>query len=82
MQTMRAMARNGFGVAIFPCCMADTDSGLRRAIPAPIEDNGRGLWILYNTDMKRVTRLKRFTDFISKAIIEDRDLFEGGQPQV
>ena len=82
MQTMRAMVRNGLGVAIFPCYMADTDNGLRRAIPAPIEDNGRGLWILYHTDMKRVTRLKRFTDFISNAIIEDRDLFEGRQPQM
>ncbi|MBL4757921.1 MAG: LysR family transcriptional regulator [Rhizobiales bacterium] len=81
MQTMCAMVRAGLGVAILPCYMGDTDMGLRRAIAEPMVENVPDLWLLSHPDVKNVARVRAFTDFIAKKIIDDRDLFEGRRPQ-
>jgi len=81
MQTMRTMARAGLGLVVLPCYMADPDPGLRRVVPDPLPGKDLGLWILTHPDVRRVARVRAFTDFISKAILADRDLFEGRRPQ-
>jgi len=81
MQTMRAMVRHGLGVAVLPCYMADIDPGLRRVIADPVPGNELGLWVLYHPDVRRVARVRLFTDFIAAAITADRDLFEGRRPR-
>jgi DNA-binding transcriptional LysR family regulator len=80
MQTMRAMARAGLGLAMLPCYMADPDPGLVRAMPEPVTDKGLDLWILTHPAVKRVARVRAFTEFISRTIVADRDLFEGRRP--
>ena len=81
LQTMRAMTRAGLGLAVLPCYMADPDEGLVRASPQPLSGQNLGLWMLTHPDVRRVARVRAFTDFISKAIQTDRDLFEGHRPQ-
>ncbi|MGH6932540.1 MAG: LysR substrate-binding domain-containing protein [Dongiaceae bacterium] len=80
MQAMRSMARAGLGLAVLPCYMADPDRGLVRAVPKPVTDRSLGLWVLTHPAVKRVARVRAFTEFISKAIHADRDLFEGRRP--
>ncbi len=81
MQTMRSMARYGLGVVVLPCYMADLDPGLRRIISEPMTENAPDLWVLSHPDVRRVARVRLFTDFIAKVIQADRDLFEGRRPQ-
>jgi len=77
MQTMRSMARAGLGVVILPAYMADTDPSMRRVIDEPILETAPDIWVLTHPDVRRMARVRIFADFISKAIINDRDLFEG-----
>ena len=80
MQAMCSMARCGPGLAVLPCYMADTDRGLVRAISEPVTDRSLGLWVLTHPDLKRVARVRAFTEFMTRAIHADRDLFEGRRP--
>jgi len=77
MQTMRSMARAGLGVAVLPVYMADTDLTMRRVIDDPITETSPDIWVLTHPDVRRMARVRIFADFISKAILADRDLFEG-----
>jgi DNA-binding transcriptional LysR family regulator len=81
LQTMRTMARAGLGVAVLPCYMADRDAGLRRVTEQPMTKNVPDLWVLSHPDVRRVVRIRIFVDFITKAVLADRDLFEGRRPQ-
>ena len=78
---MRSMARCGLGVAILPTYMADPDPCLQRAIDEPISEIAPDIWVLTHPDVRRMARVRIFADFVSKAIIADRDLFEGRRPQ-
>lgn len=80
LQAMRSMARAGLGVVVLPCYLADPDAGLRRVRPEPIADVGLGLWVLSHPDIRRVARVRLFTEFIAETILADRDLFEGRRP--
>ena len=74
---MRSMARAGLGVAVLPVYMADTDPTMRRVIDDPITETSPDIWVLTHPDVRRMARVRIFADFISKAILADRDLFEG-----
>jgi DNA-binding transcriptional LysR family regulator len=78
---MQSMARRGFGVAVLPCYMADADSGLRRVLPELVTEGTPDLWILYHPDVREVSRVRLFAEFIADAITTDLDLFEGRRPQ-
>ena len=69
------------GVVVLPCYMADLDPGLRRIISEPMTENAPDLWVLSHPDVRRVARVRLFTDFIAEVIQADRDLFEGRRPQ-
>jgi DNA-binding transcriptional LysR family regulator len=82
MQTMRSMARAGLGVVTLPAYMADADPSMRRVIDETIVETAPDIWVLTHPDVRRMARVRIFADFISKAIIADRDLFEGRRPLV
>jgi len=81
MQTMQAMVRAGMGVAILPVYMADPDPSIRRIIDQPISEIAPDIWVLTHPDVRRMARVRIFADFITKALIADRDLFEGRRAQ-
>ena len=79
--TMQSMARHGLGVAVLPCYIADRDPGLRRVLPELLNATTLDLWILHHPDVRRVSRVRLFADFIANVIATDLDLFEGRRPQ-
>jgi DNA-binding transcriptional LysR family regulator len=80
MTAMQLMVRNGLGVTLLPCYVADQDPSLRRAEPDPVPGVSFDLWILYHPDVRRVSRIRLFADFIADVIKSDLDLFEGRRP--
>ncbi len=77
---MQSMVRNGLGVTVLPCYIADRDEGLRRAEPELLLDGKLDLSILHHPDIRSVYRVRLFTDFITDLIMSDVDLFEGRRP--
>jgi DNA-binding transcriptional LysR family regulator len=74
---MQSMVRHGLGIAILPCYTADPDPGLRRILPDLLTEGTPDLWILHHTDLRGVSRVSLFAEFIADVITADRDLFEG-----
>lgn len=81
MAAVQSMVRAGLGVTLLPCYIADQDPRLRRLEQDPIPDIRFDMWILYHPDVRRVYRVRLFTDFITDLILSDLDLFEGRRPQ-
>ena len=71
-----AAIREGLGISILPCFMADTDPLLER-YRNPDPGYNLGLWILLHPDLKRTTRVLAFRDHMMNAIKEKKGLFEG-----
>ena len=78
---MQSMARHGLGIAVLPCYTADRDPGLRRILPEPLTEGMPDLWILHHSDVRSVSRVSLFAEFIADVITADLDLFEGRRPQ-
>jgi len=78
---MQSMARHGLGIAVLPCYMADRDPGLRRVLPKLLIEGTPDLWILHHPDVRSVSRVRLFAEFITEVITADLDLFEGRRPQ-
>jgi len=75
-QLTHSAIREGVGISILPCFMGDADPLLERfAEPDPAHN--LGLWVLLHPDLKRTARVLAFRDYISQAINEKKDLFEG-----
>lgn len=70
------LARQGAGVALLPCFLADADPALSRIHP-PIPELTVGLWLLTHRDLRRVTRVRALTDHVHEALSARRPLFEG-----
>ena len=68
--------REGMGVSILPCFMADTDPLLERYCE-PNPAYNLGLWVLLHPDLKRTARVLAFRDHMVQAISDKKDLFEG-----
>ena len=68
--------REGMGVSILPCFMADTDPLLQRYCE-PNPAYNLGLWVLLHPDLKRTARVLAFRDHMVQAINDKKDLFEG-----
>lgn len=71
--------REGLGISILPCFMGDTDPLLERYCD-PDPAYNLGLWLLLHPDLKRTARVLAFRDFMSEAVNEKKDLFEGNSP--
>ena len=72
--------REGMGVSILPCFMADTDPLIERYCD-PDPTFNLGLWVLLHPDLKRTARVLAFRDHMISAINEKRKLFEGDCPK-
>ncbi len=68
--------RAGFGLAVLPCFLADTEPGIRRVL-GPDESLMSELWCLTHPDLRHTARIRAFTEYIAEAIAGDRDLLEG-----
>ena len=71
-----AAIKEDVGLSYLPCFMGDADPTLvRYCEPDPAHD--LGLWILLHADLKRTARVLAFREYMSIAINEKKDLFEG-----
>ncbi len=66
----------GLGMSILPCYLGDSEPGICRA-PAGNLQWQTDLWVLTHKDLRNTARIRKFTSFISDAIIRHRNLLEG-----
>ena len=72
--------KQGLGLAMLPCFVGDQEEDLVRVPPGKLLSY-RDVWILSHPDLRETARLRVFREFIIKAILRYRILFEGGRPQ-
>ncbi|HVL57931.1 MAG TPA: LysR family transcriptional regulator [Burkholderiaceae bacterium] len=72
-----AAIRDGLGVGMLPCVVADAEPSLVRIGPAHAEA-AASLWILIHPDMRRSARVRTFVDFMLEALEPLRGRFEVG----
>jgi DNA-binding transcriptional LysR family regulator len=73
-------AKAGIGLAVLPCYLGDPEPDLARALPAPVPELARELWIVTHADLRRTARIRAFFDAVGDGIAADRALIEGHQP--
>lgn len=64
---MLGAVREGAGVAVLPCYLADTDETLRR-VDDTIPELETDLWLLTHPDLRRVARVRAFLAFVAEAV--------------
>lgn len=69
-------AKAGMGLAMLPCFLGDTEPGLAR-VPPGAAIPSRDIWLLTHEDLRHTARVRRFLDFMARAILARRDLLEG-----
>jgi DNA-binding transcriptional LysR family regulator len=55
--------RSGFGIAVLPCVVADSDPDLVRCLP-PRSDHGRNLWLFTHDRCRHTPRVRAVIDFL------------------
>jgi DNA-binding transcriptional LysR family regulator len=55
--------RSGFGIAVLPCVVADSDPDLHRCI-APRTEHGRVLWLFTHDRVRHTPRVRAVIDFL------------------
>jgi DNA-binding transcriptional LysR family regulator len=73
-------AKAGIGLAVLPCYLGDPEPGLARALPDPLPDLARELWLVTHSDLKRTARVRAFFDIVGTGLAADKALFEGREP--
>lgn len=66
----------GFGLAVLPCFLADTEANLVRVLPPDADLTGQ-LWLLTHRDLRHTARIRAFMEFMADAVGHDRHLLEG-----
>lgn len=69
-------ARSGAGLAVLPCCIGDTDRGLRR-VGAALDDVSADQWLLVHRDLRTLPRVRRVMDAVVALFQEQRATLEG-----
>jgi DNA-binding transcriptional LysR family regulator len=72
---MLAAVKENLGLAALFCFMAHSEPQLQCAHP-PIPELAKDLWLLTHADMRNVTRIRTFIDFIAAALKPRLDLLE------
>lgn len=70
-------ARLGIGYALLPCYLGDTAPGLVRALPEPLEELQRELWIVTHADLRRTARIRAFFEIVGEGLAARQSLFAG-----
>lgn len=68
--------KNGMGIGMLPCFLADPDPNLHR-LSSPVQVPNFDLWLLTHPDTRTNARIRVFKDFITSAILSHRPLLEG-----
>jgi len=64
------------GLALLSCYLGDSEPNLARA-SLPIPELEKELWILTHEDLRYVTRISTFIDFVASFLIQKIELIEG-----
>src|SRR5919106_1297080 len=75
-------AKAGIGLAVLPCYLGDLEPELARALPDPVPELARELWIVTHSDLRRTARVRAFFDVVGAGLAAERALFEGRKPAV
>jgi DNA-binding transcriptional LysR family regulator len=70
-------AKAAIGVALLPCYLGDSETGVARALPDAIPELEGELWIVTHADLKGTARVRAFFDLVGDGLAQQRDLFEG-----
>lgn len=70
-------ARAGIGLALLPCYLGDPEPGLARALPEPVPELAREMWVVTHADLRRTARVRAFFDAVAAGVVADRALIEG-----
>lgn len=73
--TMLEATRAGVGATILPCFIGECDPQLTRISPGQIVSS-RDIWILVHSDLRRITRIRTFLDFLVRHVKAQKDLIE------
>lgn len=71
-----AAVKENAGLALLSCYLGDSDSNLSRA-SLPISELEKELWILTHEDLRYVTRIRTFIDFVASFLAQKIELLEG-----
>lgn len=69
-------AREGIGLAVLPCYLADGEPGLERVLPR-LSTLRTELWLVTHEDLRRTARIRAFFDTVGAGLAADRRLLEG-----
>lgn len=67
--------RSGFGIAVLPCVVADSDPELMLCIP-PRPDHGRILWLLTHERVRHEPRVRAVMDFLANRLSKHIKMLE------
>ncbi len=70
-------AKAGIGLAVLPCFLGDPEPGLVRAVPQPIAQLQRELWIVTHADLRKTARVRAFFDIVGEGLVAQSSLFAG-----
>ena len=73
---MREAMWTGMGLTVLPCYLCDPDTRFVR-IGQPIPEMRTELWSLTHPDLKSVSRIRAFLDFVTEAISKNKTLLAG-----
>lgn len=70
-------AKAGIGLALLPCYLGDIEPGLVRALPGPLPELTRELWVVTHADLRKTARVRAFFDIVGNGLIAQSSLFAG-----
>ena len=71
-----AAVKENTGLALLSCYLGDSDPDLVR-VGSPIGELEKQLWILTHEDLRHVTRIRAFIDFVASFLGKKTELLEG-----
>jgi len=74
------LIRGGAGIGILPCFIADADPGVVRLLSGEI-DIVRAFWLVVHRDMRSITRIRLFIDWLDALVLRLRPLLMGESRQ-
>ena len=71
-----AAVRSGMGLTLLPCSLGDVDTRLARVADIrPID--AQEIWLLFRPDLRRVTRVRTFAEYLQHTFAKHEDLLLG-----
>jgi DNA-binding transcriptional LysR family regulator len=77
---MFEMCREGLGLALLPCPLADEADELVR-FPVEHVESGQDVWVLSHVDLRATARVRIFRDRMVDFLAKEIDLLEGRKPR-